>query len=143
MNVYSFLNTVIVVNGVEITGWSEGDDVIDIKRLVDSATHKVGADGNMMVSLSADRSGEFTFKLQMTSSSNAYLDSLLAQQENGADTFEPITVLFQDTFRNDRGQASAGYIKKPSDLKRGVTGGDHEWTIVVENLVLQYGNPGS
>lgn len=140
MKVYSFLNTVVVVNGVEITGWSEGDDVIDIKRLVDSATHKVGAAGDMMVSLSADRSGEFMFKLQALSSSNAYLESLLALQENGADTFQPISVLFQDTFRNDLGQASAGYIKKPADVKRGATAGEMEWVVVVERLVLDYAN---
>lgn len=140
MKAYSFLNTVVIVNGVELTGWSEGDDVIDIKRLVDSATHKVGAGGDMMVSLSADRSGEFAFKLQSTSSSNAYLESLLALQENGADTFQPISVLFQDTFRNDLGQASAGYIRKPSDIKRGAVAGEHEWTIVVERLVLEYGS---
>jgi hypothetical protein len=140
MKVYSFLNTVVVVNGVEIVGWSEGDDVIDIKRLADSATHKMGAAGDMVVSLSADRSGEFTFKLESTSSSNNYLESLLAMQENGADTFEPISVLFQDTFRNDLGQASAGYIKKPSDMKRGEKAGEHEWTIVVEKLDLEYGS---
>jgi hypothetical protein len=140
MKVYSFANTVVIINGVEITGWSEGDDVIDIKRLADSATHKVGAAGDMMVSLSADRSGEFTFKLQALSSSNSYLESLVSQQEAGAATFQPISVLFQDTFRNDMGQASAGYIKKLSDLKRGATAGEHEWTVVVETLQLDFGD---
>lgn len=139
MKAYSFLNTIVVVNGVEIVGWSEGDDAIDIKRLADSATHKIGCAGDMMVSLSADRSGSFTFKLQQVSSSNAYLESLLAQQENGADTFTPISVLFQDTFRNDLGQASAGYIKRPSDLKRGEKAGEQEWEVIVERLVLEYG----
>lgn len=140
MKAYSFANTVVVVNGVEIVGWSDGDDVIEIKRRVDSASDKVGAGGDMVVSLSSDRSGEFTFKLQSTSSSNNYLESLLALQENGADTFEPISVLFQDTFRQDLGQASAGYIKKPSDVKRGEKSGEHEWTVVVERLVLEYGS---
>ena len=32
MRPYSFQNTVVIVNGVEITGWAHGDDVIDIKR---------------------------------------------------------------------------------------------------------------
>lgn len=139
MKPYSFKNTIVVVNGNEIVGWSEGDDVIDIKRLVDSATHKVGAAGDMMVALTADRSGEFTFKLQQTSSSNNYLESLLALQENGADTFQPISVQFQDTFRQDMGSASAGYIKKPSDIKRGNGTNEQEWTIVVEKLTLDYG----
>ena len=28
MKVYSFLDTVFLVNGVEISGWAEGDDVV-------------------------------------------------------------------------------------------------------------------
>ena len=80
MKVYSFQNTVMLVNGVEITGWDEGDDVIQIERLSDSASHKIGAAGDMMVSISADKSGSFKFKLQQTSSSNKYLMSLCALQ---------------------------------------------------------------
>lgn len=140
MKVYSPLNTIVVVNGVEIVGYAEGDDVMEIKRLSDSATHKIGIKGDMFLSLSADRSGEITLKLSGLSSSNAYLESLVSLQENGADTFVPISVLFQDTYRNDRGQASAGYLKKPADIKRGKEAGDQEWTIVVESLALDYGS---
>ena len=61
MKVYSFQNTVMLVNGVEITGWADGDDVIKIARRADSASDKIGASGDMMVSISADKSGEFTF----------------------------------------------------------------------------------
>lgn len=57
MRAYSFQNTVAIINGVELSGFAEGDDVISIKRRVDSATDKVGADGKMMVSISADKSG--------------------------------------------------------------------------------------
>jgi hypothetical protein len=140
MKAYSFKNTVLVIDGVEITGWAEGDDVISIKRLADSASHKVGADGKMMVALSADHSAEVTFKLQQGSSSNAYMSSLLDEQEAGADMFSPIPVLFQDTYRNDLAEASAGYIKKPSDMQRGTGLNTQEWTVVVESLSLEYGS---
>ena len=140
MKAYSPLNLIVLVNGVEIVGYAEGDDAISIKRLADSATHKIGCQGDMVMTISADRSGEVTVKLQMTSSSNSYLDSLLALQENGADTFQPISVLFQDTYRNDLAQASAGYIKKPADMKRGEHSSDQEWTLVVETLALEYGD---
>ena len=76
MKRYSFQDTVVLVNGVEITGWADGDDVIGIKRRVDSVSDKMGASGEMMVSVSADRSGEISFKLQQTSSSNKYLNQL-------------------------------------------------------------------
>jgi hypothetical protein len=142
MRPYSFLNTVMLVNGVEITGWAEGDDVIKIKRRVDTAIDKVGADGRMMVSISADRSGEIAFKLQMTSSSNRYLYSLIALQEGGAATFVPVTLLFQDTFRQDRATGTVGYLKKPADMTRGTAAGNTEWICVVERLDMLLGDTG-
>ena len=142
MRPYSFQNTVMLVNGVEITGWADGDDVINISRRTDSASDKVGADGRMMVSISADRSGEITFKLQMTSSSNRYLSSLIALQEAGAAKFVPVTVMFQDTFRQDLATGTIGYLKKPADLTRGSQAGNTEWTCVVERLDMLLGDPG-
>jgi hypothetical protein len=142
MRPYSFQNTVMLVNGVEITGWADGDDVISISRRTDSASDKVGADGRMMVSISADRSGEITFKLQMTSSSNRYLSSLIALQEAGAAKFVPVTVMFQDTFRQDLATGTIGYLKKPADLTRGSQAGNTEWTCVVERLDMLLGDPG-
>lgn len=141
MKVYSFQNTVMLVNGVEVTGWSDGDDVIKINRRVDSASDKVGAGGSMMVSISSDKSGEFTFKLQQTSSSNKFLAGLVALQEGGAKTFVPVTCLFQDTYRQDLATGTVGYLKKPADLSRGDKAGDQEWTIVVERLDMLLGDP--
>ncbi|MCL2829840.1 MAG: DUF3277 family protein [Betaproteobacteria bacterium] len=140
MRAYSFQNTVVYINGVEITGWAEGDDVISIKRSADSASHKVGADGNMMISISADKSGEFSFKLQQTSSSNKFLLDLVSRMEGGAQTFVPVDVLFQDNFRNDLGTGK-GYIKKPTDVTRGAQGNGADWTVVVEKLDLLLGDP--
>lgn len=139
MNIYSFANTVVLVNGREITGWDEGDDVIKVARLGDSATHKIGAGGEMMVSLSTDKSGEFTFKLQAGSDANNYLMELVKRQEAGASTFSPVNVLMQDTFRQDRGSAATCYMKKPSDMIRGAKAGSQEWVIVAENIDLVFG----
>lgn len=136
----SFLNVVVFVNGVELTGWADGDDVITLKRLADSASHKIGAAGDMMVSLSADRSGEISFKLQKISLSNAYLNSLLnAQESPGGVAFVPMNVLAQDTFRQDMGVGSNGYIVKVPDLQFGEKAGNQEWMLRVENLANTFG----
>jgi hypothetical protein len=134
MQQYSFQNTIVLVDGVEITGWADGDDVISIKRRVDSISDKVGAGGSMMVSISSDKSGEFTFKLQQGSSSNAYLSSKASTEEMGAEFFQPVRVTFQDVFRQDLASGSVGYIKRPSDITRGATAQTQEWTLVVERL---------
>jgi hypothetical protein len=137
----SMLNTVLVVNGVEITGYAEGDDVISLKRLVDSATHKMGANGDMMVSLSADRSGECSIKLQKTSTSNQYLNGLLGAQElGGGAAFVPIYLTALDVLRQDRGVGTGGYIKKVPDLNFGEHAGMQEWVLVLENLETTFGN---
>jgi hypothetical protein len=134
MQQYAFSNTIVLVNGVEITGWADGDDVINVKRRVDSISDKVGAGGNMAISISSDKSGEFTFKLQQVSISNSYLQSLMDSQELGGPTFVPIKVTFQDIYRNDLAIGSFGYLKKPADLTRGAAINNQEWGIVVENL---------
>lgn len=141
MKVYSFSNTIVNVNGVQLTGWSEGDDVIKITRRADSATDKVGAGGSMVVSISSDKSGEFSFKLQQTSNSNKFLNSLLALQEGGAKTFVPIVCSFQDTYRKDAAVGTSGYIKKMPDVQRGNGANDQEWVVVVERLDVLLGDP--
>ena len=140
MKRYSFQDTVVVINGVEIVGWADGDDVIQVKRRVDTISDKVGAGGEMMVSISADKSGEFTFKLQQTSSSNKYLNQLCQLQEAAGATFLPVNILFQDTYRQDLATGTVGYIKKPADLSRGAMANNQEWTVVVERLDLVLGN---
>jgi hypothetical protein len=136
----SMLNTVLVVNGVEITGYADGDDSISLKRLVDSATHKIGSQGDMMVSLSADRSGECGVKLQKVSSSNAFFLGLLRTQElAGGAAFVPIYLTALDVLRQDKGVGSGGYLKKVPDLMFGEHAGNQEWVIVVENLDLTFG----
>ncbi len=137
MREYSFLNTLLLVNGVEITGFDEGDDVISLTRLNDSTTHKIGTDGEMTVSISADRSGNVVFRLMQSSDSNNYLSGLINAQENGA--FVPIFVQFKDTKGLDLGSGTQGYITKPADMVRGTNANSQEWTIVVERLDLLHG----
>jgi hypothetical protein len=141
MKTHAFVNDHLFINGVEITDYGEGDDVIKASRLNDAASHKMGADGRMAVAIHADRSGEITIKIMQTSPSNQYLSSLVALQGGGPGTFVPIVGLFQDPHRQDRGVGSFGYIKKHADVQRGVAVNEHEWTFVFERLDFLLGNP--
>lgn len=139
MKRYSFQDVVLLINGVEITGWAEGDDVIQAKRRNDSISDSMGAGGEMMVSVSADKSGEFTFKLQQTSSSNKYLSGMLNLQEAGGSVFVPVTVLLKDSYRQDIATGTVGYLKKPADMVRGAKGNTQEWVVVTERMDLVFG----
>lgn len=140
MRRYSFLDTIVIVNGVELTGWADGDDVIDIDRRQPSMSDKVGADGEMMVSVNADKSGSLKFKLQQTSPSNEFLTALVSLQEASGSTFIPVFVKFQDCYRNDMAIGSFGYITKPAGMKRGAQGNSADWEVVVERLDLVHGS---
>ena len=113
----------------------------EITRRNDAATDKIGADGKMAVAISADKSGEITFKLMQTSSGNKVLNAIAARQEGGPATFAPVQVQFQDTYRQDIGAGTAGYIKKRPEVTRGAGINTQEWVIVVERLDLLLGDP--
>jgi len=134
MKEYSFLNTLLLINGVEITGFDEGDDVIQLSRINDSAAHSIGTDGEMTISISADRSGSVIFRVMQVSDSNSYLSALINAQENGA--FIPIFIQFKDTKGNDLGSGTQGYITKPADMSRGTNAQPQQWAVMVERLDL-------
>ena len=137
MKQYSFLDTLLLVNGVEVSGFDEGDDVITVERLSDSAQHKIGTDGEMSVAISADRSGIFTFRLMQTSDSNAYLSTLVNLQDNGV--FTPVFAQLKDIRGGDIGSGTQGYIQKQSGLSRGANVVAQGWIIVVERLDIIHG----
>jgi len=134
MKSYSFATHIFLVNGVSIGGYDEGDDVIDLDRYNPSASHVIGADGEMSVSLSADRSGRAIFRLMKTSDSNQFLSALIASQENAA--FIPVTLLIKDLDGNLLGAGTQGYITKPAGVTAGTNVTSREWEIAVENLSL-------
>lgn len=134
MKEYSFLDVIFLINGVEISGYDEGDDVIALDRRNDSASDKVGTDGEMSVAISADRSGSIVFRLMQTSDSNSYLSGLISAQENGS--FVPIFAQFKDVRGGDLGSGTQGYILKPAGMTRGTAVGNQEWTVIVERLDL-------
>jgi len=142
---YSILENHVLISAsgyatFEIDGWAEGDDVLTVKRAADLATHKIGADGNMVISLNPDRSGEITLKLQQTSSANKKLLQL-AGTAVSATTWVPVMVSWQDSYRQDMAAGSPGYIKSFPEVKRGRESTEQEWTIIVANLQLLLGDP--
>lgn len=134
MQTYSFAQTTLLINGVAITGYDEGDDVITMRRLNDNSSHILSADGVMTVSFSPDRSGEIIFRVNQASDINGTLSSLVTQQEQNI--IVPISVQFTDLNGNDLISATEGYIPRPADVTRGLNTQSQEWRIVVENLVM-------
>ena len=137
MKQYTYSDTITLINGVEISGFADGDDVVKFERLTDSASHKVGVDGEMSVAVSSDKSGMATIKLMQTSSSNKYLSGLINLQESGF--FSPIFIQFKDVNNLDLVSGTQGYIKKQAAMNRGAGIVAQEWSIIVERMDLLHG----
>ena len=134
MKLYSWANVILLVNGIEINGFDEGDDVVKGERTKDSAQDKVGVDGEMSVSYTQDKSGTITIRLQQTSDSNAFLNSLVVAAENGA--FVPVAVLLRNTITTETAGGSQGYIKRVPNISRGENVTSQEWMIRLERYDL-------
>ncbi len=130
MNNYSFTNVSVAVNGVTGSGFGVGDDVIQGRRREDAFADTVGADGKMLVTKTANRSGEFILRLQQGASYNAYINSLFLAQEAGV--FAAVAISVVDTVTGDSAVGTQGYITKPADMVRGAGGNEQEWVFVVE-----------
>ncbi len=122
----------MLVQGFEITGWPEGEDVILCERFEDSGQHVIGVDGKMTLAISSDRSGSITFKLMQNSESNALLTGLITGQENGA--FVPIFIQIKNTEGGELISGTKGYITKPAGVGFGENPNEAEWVVSVERL---------
>lgn len=139
MKQYSILNGSFLVNGVDIEGFANGDDVLTVARREDTLSDVIGADGEMTVSVSGDKSGTMVFRLMQSSDSNKYLSGLFVAQESGV--FAPIFAQFKDTVTNDFVNLTQGYITRPADMIRGTGVNVQEWTIVGERVdILHLGS---
>jgi hypothetical protein len=140
MKFYDWRKCLTTVNNIPLTGFAPGDDAFKAERLSDNAQHEVGCDGNMVVSLSADKSMQVTIKLLQTSPSNAYLNKITAS-EDFMDSFVPVFVEQADTYRMDSAGSTAGYVKKHPDYVRGAKANTVEWVFILAQGFFVLGDP--
>ena len=132
MKSFSFNNVSLLVQGQEMTGWPDGDDVIIAERLFESSEHIIGVDGAMTMFVSNDRSGTISFKLMQNSPSNALLTGMVTAQENNA--FIPVFAQCRNTQGGEFISGTQGYIQRPSNMQFGQKLVPVEWILVFERL---------
>ncbi len=137
--VYGFQNINVIVEGVPLLDFAPGDDVVKCEFKEDQASDEVGADGNMMIVITADRSGIITVKLQQASRSNPYLMGLAIAQGAMLPTAGRLAIKMQDAMRQDIGQGTFGYLVKPADMVRGAKANAVEWKFRTQRLDMFLG----
>ena len=140
MKTSSFMNVSNIVNGVSLSGFAAGDDVAKIE-FDSGATNTVGADGTMVVHITANRTAKVTISVLAESSANAYLTKLWNAQRGGPRTFIPINYSMKDSYRQDKISGWFGFISKPGVVGRGEKFGKMDWEFTVEKGVLDLGDP--
>ncbi len=88
---FSFKNASVIAGILEIEGFGEGDDVVNIEYDADQFTKVTGAKGDVTRVQTADNSCTVTIKLLQTSISNVGLNTLyLADVASGISVFPMI-----------------------------------------------------
>lgn len=116
------------LDGRDVRGLWEGDDVISVERRSDRGTPMVGADGASIFSTSADESATIVLKLQHTSPAHAYLRSIERGMTKGINKIFPFSV--RDTESGEGGSAAQCVISAaPTVNIGGENATERQWTL--------------
>lgn len=118
------------IGNVIITGFGEGDDVINVVRDDDGIAMTTGAKGFVTTSKVANPVGTLSVTLQAQSPSNSILNTLARTKEAFAANI---------TENNTQKLAAGGdmaYVLKEADNPRGKNSGERSWDLKLENLQI-------
>lgn len=127
----------ISVSGHIITGYAE-DTFVTIAHASDTFTKKVGADGRVSRTHSADNSGTIILTLKQTSSSNDVLSALHLADKLTLNAKFP--VLVTDSNGTSKYIAGDAWIMKIPEAGYAQDEGTREWTIECSDLVSFVGS---
>lgn len=132
---HSFTQHVLIVQGVTIENFGEGDDAISIEYREDGISDTVGADGKMQMSISADESAEITVKLLANAPENALFERLHRQMRQGDIT--SVSIALYNSVTGEGDVATYAYIPKLANKAKGTNAQDREWMFVVPKIASQ------
>jgi hypothetical protein len=129
---YSFLSVLAAIVGPGGsfnlgTGSGNADEGISIEPSEDLDQMTIGADGSVMHSLHADRSGKLVVRLLKTSPTNALLGAMLALQRQSAANHGQNTLTVADSVRGDVITCQNVAFAKVPTITYAKDGGMNEW----------------
>jgi len=123
---YSFTNVNVIFGILEIQGFGEGDDVVNITFDTEQFTDQAGAKGDVVRTQTNDNRATITVKLLQTSPSYKELMALYnLDRETGANVL-PLTVINKETGETFVGNNA--WIQKSPDVVRGQNANTVEFT---------------
>lgn len=144
MKQYSFYSVDLLIDGVPLTGFSDGNAIISAGYNSAQQGHTMGARGEMVVTTTRNRSGRINFTLLQTSDWNEILTERtllnVNQGTSGNNTlFVPVQALINDKMGNTMVTGVNGYIPNLPPVVRGTNVNVMNWTLMFEEMIFSNG----
>ncbi|MEZ2132395.1 MULTISPECIES: phage protein [unclassified Sinorhizobium] len=115
---YSFTSISATVDGQQVQGLWDGDDVLLVEPGADAGSGTIGVDGSGIFSVSADRSAKITIKLMHTSPTHRLLTQKFKRQQSLGSTAAGFPFSLIDAGSGEGGSADRCFIlTRPKDSK--------------------------
>lgn len=128
---YSFGNVVVAIDGINVTGFADANDVIMIAPIASVSTMQVGAGGDSVISESLNKGVEITLKLQSKSRAHQILEGLCK-------TSRLFSFSVTNNEDNEGGSSSDVYIKDRPSVSFGKESTDRQWVLHTGNWNVNY-----
>ncbi len=127
---YSFADVAVLMNGFPLTGFGEGDDVVQITTRTDRFAMVIGAKGKGVPVKSEDRSAEIVLGILQGHEDNAVIGGFLAKDDrSGIFTGVELQIVILKSGERVGGR---GVITKPADRNMGAGLNRYDWPIIIE-----------
>lgn len=134
---YAPKDVVVSFNGIPITGFAEGS-FITLKRSGDVTKKRVGAQGDMCITMNADRSGDVEITLMGTAPANAILSAALLVQENARVPTVGVLIVSDPSGQQLAVAKNAFFVNYP-DIDMADQDTDKVWRFCCEHLAYGTG----
>lgn len=137
---YNASKVAVMVSGVIVSGFDDGD-FVSAAYEGDRATPKVGADGEVGISINPSRLGTITITLSASSLANDELSALAnINSLGGFDAAFPISIV--DLSGRSLIFASKCWLQTSPEATFGTEIGSREWVFGAADLLMQLGGNG-
>ena len=123
---YNFNQVSVALGNHIVSGYGEGD-VITIAPSGEGTTKRVGADGEVVRSISTDKTNTVTFTLLKGSQTSVYLNNQFEMDQRTGDGMFPI--LIKDNKGGTKFSSSHAWVSQKAEVTIGATAGDTAWTL--------------
>lgn len=144
MKQYSFYSVDLLIDGVPLTGFSDGNAILSAGYNSPQQGHVIGARGEMVVTTTRNRSGRINFTLLQTSDWNQILTERTLLNVNTGTSgnnalFVPIQALVNDKMGNTMITGVNGYSPTVPPVVRGTNVNVVNWTLMFEEVIFSQG----